>query len=72
MDCCIFVLSTPVICMTMTIIGYTLGKLKNQKEVDHLTDYNEKLQDMLDYTQQDLEKSNARFATITELLNEKN
>jgi hypothetical protein len=68
MDCGAIVLGTPIVCMTAALGGYFLGRYKHQLEVRDLTEYNDKLSDIIDNTKIKLINSEARLSAIADYL----
>jgi hypothetical protein len=68
MDCAAIVLGTPIVCMTAALGGYFIGRYKHQLEIQNLTEYNDKLSDVIDDTKVKLISSEARLNAIAEYL----
>jgi hypothetical protein len=72
MDCAAIVLGTPIVCMTAALGGYLIGRFRYQYEVQELTEYNDKLSDIIDVTKEKLSASNNRLAAISYMLDKNN
>jgi hypothetical protein len=72
MDCAAIVLGTPIVCMTAALGGFLIGRYKYLVEVRELTEYNDKLSDIIDATKEKLTASNNRLAAISHMLDKNN
>jgi hypothetical protein len=68
MDCSAIVLGTPIVCMTAALGGFLIGRYKYLVEVRELTEYNDKLSDIIDNFKEKLNNSNNRLAAISQML----
>lgn len=72
MDCSAIVLGTPIVCITAALGGFLIGRYKFLLEVRELSDYNDKLSDIIESTKEKLSASNNRLAAISYMLDKNN
>jgi hypothetical protein len=68
MDCSLFVLSSPILLCTATLLGYFFGIKNYEKQIEHLQEYNLDLEKLLDRTQYKLDQSLKRLEAISDSL----
>ena len=68
MDCSLFILTSPLVVFTATLLGFFVGAKKYEQEIDKLQDYNLELERLLDNTQYKLDQSLRRLEAVSDSL----
>jgi len=68
MDCTLFVLTTPVLLLTSTMIGYFVGIKNLEFRVERLQEYNTDLEKLLEQTEKKLSLSVKRLEAVSNSL----
>jgi len=68
MDCSLFILSTPVVVFTASLLGYFVGIKNYEYQVEHLQEYNMELEKLLENAQYKLNQSLKRLEAISDSL----
>ena len=72
MDCSLYVISSPLLYSIALLTGYVIAKIKNEHTLQNLQDYNEKLQHLLDETQEKLHLTSERLSQQENIVNNVN
>lgn len=68
MDCNLFVLTTPLLLLTSTMIGYFVGIKNLEFRVERLQEYNTDLESLLEQTEKKLTLSLKRLEAVSSSL----
>jgi hypothetical protein len=68
MDCSLFVLSTPIVLCTASLLGYFVGIKNYEYQVEKLQEYNMELEKVLENTEYKLNQSLKRLEAISDSL----
>ena len=68
MDCSLFVLTTPFLLLTSTMIGYFVGIKNLEFKVERLQEYNTDLEKLLEQTEKKLSLSVKRLEAVSNSL----
>jgi|LakMenEpi03Aug12_release.lakeMendotaPanAssembly.Ray.scaffolds.fasta_scaffold1253251_2 hypothetical protein len=68
MDCSLFVLTTPLVVFTATLLGYFVGIKNYEYKIEKLEEYNSELEKLIENTQDKLDKSLRRLEAVSDSL----
>jgi hypothetical protein len=68
MDCSLFVLTTPLVVFTATILGFFAGVKNYERQIEKLQEYNSELEKLLENTQYKLDQSVRRLEAVSNSL----